>query len=203
MVKPENLLNLMKARRSIRRYQDRPVPEEMIEQLLEAARWAPSSTNSQPWEFIVVRDEAVRRLVGEHSTYYFVRMQHVAEAPLIIALVGKPKATPFYREDVAIASAQIMLQAQALGLGTCWIGAFEREAVARILKLPQDAELVGLLTVGFPAQVPPPPPRKPLASLVHYDVYGNRKKGETVRPGFVTSGWLSIILSRLRLPFRI
>jgi len=200
LVPPEALLELIRTRRSIRRYQDRPVPDEMIEQLLEAARWAPSSTNSQPWEFIVVRDPELRRLIGEHSVYFFVRQQHVGQAPVVIVLCSRLVRTPFYREDVALASANIMLQAHALGLGTCWIGAIDKKAIARLVNLPAGHQVLGLLTVGFPAEDPPPPRRKPLDSLVHYDVYGNRKPGAPVKPGPFSSGILSIVLRKLRLP---
>ena len=87
-ISPESLLALLKARRSIRRYRPDPVPDEMVEQLLEAGRWAPSASNRQPWDFIVVRDEAVRQQVAEHAAFYFIRWAHVAEAPLLIVLCG-------------------------------------------------------------------------------------------------------------------
>lgn len=203
---PESLLALLKSRRSIRRYRPDSVPDEMVEQLLEAGRWAPSASNRQPWDFIVVRDEAIRQQVAEHAAFYFIRWAHAAEAPLLIVLCGN-RRNRFYRqflhEDVGLAGGQIMLQAKALGLGTCWIGALDRKAVAGLLKIPEHLEIVGLLTVGFPAEDLPPTPRKPLAEIVHYDVYGNRADDGGATPGRIPAGPLGILLRRLRLPFRV
>jgi nitroreductase len=203
---PETVLALLKGRRSIRRYQPDPVPNEMVEQVLEAGRWAPSASNRQPWSFIVVRDETIRQQVAQHSAYYFIRWAHVGEAPLLIVLCGDAR-NPIYRrflhEDVGLAGGQMMLQAKALGLGTCWIGALDRKAIAAILKLPDHLDIVGLLTVGFPAEDPPPPPRKLLAEIVHYDVYGNRADDGGATPGRLPVGPLGILLRRLRLPFRV
>jgi nitroreductase len=200
------MLALLKSRRSIRRYRPDPVPDEMVEQLLEAGRWAPSASNRQPWEFIVVRDEAIRRQIAQHAAFYFIRWAQVTEAPLLIVLCGD-RRNRFYRrflhEDIGLAGGQIMLQAKALGLGTCWIGALDRKAIAGILKLPDHLEIVGLLTVGFPAEDPPLPPRKPLAEIAHYDVYGNRVGTEGATPGRISAGPLSILLRRLRLPIRV
>jgi len=203
---PESVLALLKGRRSIRRYRPDPVPDEMVEQLLEAGRWAPSASNRQPWTFIVVRDEAVRRQVAQHAAYYFLRWAHVEEAPLLIVLCGDARSwvyRQFLHEDIGLAGGQIMLQAKALGLGTCWIGGLDRKAIAAILKVPDHMEIVGLLTVGFPAEDPPPSPRKPLAEIVHYDVYGNRADGGGVTPGRVVSGPLGILLRRLRVKIRV
>jgi len=202
---PESVLALLKGRRSIRRYRPDPVPDELVEQLLEAGRWAPSASNRQPWAFIVIRDAAIRRQVAQHAAYYFVRWAHVEEAPLLIVLCGDARSRvyrQFLHEDVGLAGAQIMLQAKALGLGTCWIGGLDRRAIADILGVPDYMEIVGLLTVGFPAENPPPPTRKPLAEIVHYDVYGHQAAGEAVTPGRVSGGPLSILLRRLRLKVR-
>jgi nitroreductase len=203
---PETMLTLLKSRRSIRRYRSDPVTDEMVEQLLEAGRWAPSASNRQPWAFIVIRDEKIRRQVAQHAASYFIRWAHAEEAPLLIVLCGDARNRVYRRflhEDVGLAGGQIMLQAKALGLGSCWIGALDRKAIAAILKVPDHLEIVGLLTVGFPAEDPPPPPRKPLAEIVHYDVYGNRADGGGATPGRVLAGPLGILLRRLRLPFRV
>ena len=202
---PQSLLALLRERRSIRRYRPDPVPEEMVEQLLEAGRLAPSASNRQPWAFVVVRDAAICREVAQHAAYYFVRWAHVEEAPLLLVLCGdtrNPIYRQFLREDVGLAGAQIMLQAKALGLGTCWIGGLDRKAIAEILKVPDHMEIVGLLTVGFPAEDPPPTARKPLAEIVHYDAYGNQASGEKVAPGRLSAGPLGLLLRRLRIKFR-
>ena len=202
---PESLLALFRGRRSIRRYRPDTVPEEMVEQLLEAGRWAPSASNRQPWAFIVVRDEAVRQQVAQHAAVYFLRWAHVAEAPLLIVLCGNARSRiyrQFLHEDIGLAGGQIMLQAKALGLGSCWVGGLDRKAIASILNVPDHMEIIGLLTVGFPAEDPPPPPRKPLADIVHYDVYGNRAKDGSVTPGRVLAGPLGILLRRLHLKIR-
>ncbi len=203
---PESLLALLKSRRSIRRYRPDPVPDEMIEQLLEAGRWAPSASNRQPWDFIVVRDEAIRQQVAEHAAFYFIKWAQVGEAPLLIILCGNAR-NRFYRqflhEDVGLAGGQIMLQAKALGLGTCWIGAMDRKAIAGILKIPEHLEIVALLTVGFPAEDPPPTSRKALSEIAHHDVYGNRADDGDAKSGRIPAGPLGILLRRLRLPFRV
>jgi len=204
-ISPQSLLTLLKSRRSIRRYRPDPVPDEMLTQLLEAGRWAPSASNRQPWAFVVVRDEAIRRKVAQHAAYYFIRWAHVEEAPLLIALCGNghnPVYRQFLHEDVGLAGSQIMLQAKALGLGTCWLGGLDRQAIADILNLPKHVEVIGLLTVGFPAEEPDTKPRKPLEEIVHYDVYGNQEQGRDVTPGQVTGGPLKRLLRRLRLKIR-
>jgi nitroreductase len=202
---PEDTLALLKGRRSIRRYKPDPVPDELLAQVLEAGRWAPSASNRQPWTFVVVRDEAVRRELAQHAAYYFIRWAHASEAPVLIALCGNAGSRiyrQFLHEDIGLAGSQIMLQARALGLGTCWLGGVDRAAMAQILKLPDKLEVIGLLTLGFPAEDPPPTPRKPLSEIVHYDVYGNQAAGGDVTPGLVKAGPLSVLVRRLRLPFR-
>ena len=202
---PEAVMALLKGRRSIRRYRPDPVPDEMVEQLLEAGRWAPSASNRQPWAFIVVRDEEVRRAVAQHAAYYFIRWAHVEEAPLLIALCGDASSRiyrQFLHEDIGLAGSQIMLQAHALGLGTCWIGGLDRKAIAGILKVPGDMEVVGLLTVGFPDEDPKPRPRKSLAEVVHYDVYGNQEEGVSATRGRVPGGLLGEMVRRVRFRYR-
>jgi nitroreductase len=202
---PEATLELLRTRRSIRRYRPDPVPDEMLEQILEAGRLAPSASNRQPWHFVVVRDQAILKEVAQHAAYYFLRWAHVAEAPLLIILCGEAKNRlyrQFLHEDIGLAGGQMMLQAKALGLGTCWLGGVDRKAIGDILKLPEDVRVIGLLTVGFPAEEPPPTPRKPLEEIVHYDVYGRHSTGGEVRPGRLSAGPLSVLLRRFRLPFR-
>lgn len=203
---PESTLELLRTRRSIRRYRPDAVPEEMIAQILEAGRWAPSASNRQPWQFVVVRDRVVLEKVAENAAYYFLRWAHVAEAPLLIALCGNAKSRiyrQFLHEDVGLAGGQMMLQAKAMGLGTCWVGGLDRKAIGDILKLPEDVRVIGLLTVGYPAEDPPPTPRKALEEMVHYDVYGRHSDDTEVKPGRLSAGPLSVLLRRLRVPFRI
>jgi nitroreductase len=205
LMSPGAVLALLKGRRSIRRYRPDPVPDDMIGQLLEAGQWAPSASNRQPWQFIVVRDEAILKQVAQHAAYYFIRWAHVAEAPLLIVLCGEARNRiyrQFLHEDIGLAGSQIMLQAHALGLGTCWIGGLDRKAIADVLKVPEHIDIVGLLTVGFPAEEPEPPARKPLGEIVHYDVYGNRGDGGEVTSGRVVAGPLGILLRKLRFKFR-
>jgi hypothetical protein len=95
-----------------------------------------------------------------------------------------------------------MLQAEALGLGTCWIGGLDREAIGGILNVPSYLEIVGLLTVGFPAEQPDPPSRKALARMAHYDGYGNHDSGIRPVAGKPPGGWLIRLLRRLRVDYR-
>ncbi|MBN1314416.1 MAG: nitroreductase family protein [Anaerolineales bacterium] len=205
-ITPDALLEFLKNRRSIRQYRPDPVPDDLLEQILEAGRWAPSASNRQPWEFVVVRDESVRREVAMQAAYYFIRWAHVEQAPVLIVLCGNAGSKiyrQFLHEDIGLAGGQMMLQARALGLGTCWLGGLDRKAIGDVIKLPEDVQVVGLLTLGYPAEDPSPPRRKPLADIVHYDTYGNQSKDGDVTPGKIKSGPLGILVRHLRLPFRI
>lgn len=201
---PTSLMALFKHRRSIRRYKPDPVPDELVEQILEAGRWAASASNRQPWTFIVIRDKEIHKAVAQHAAFFFVQQAHVDDAPVIIALCGDAKNRvyrQFLHEDIGIAGTQMMLQAAALGLGTCWIGGMQRKAIGNILGLPPELEMVGLLTLGYPDEAPEPAARKPLEQIVHYDVYGNRSPDATALKRPVT-GPLGIVLRKLRIKVR-
>jgi nitroreductase len=146
-------LELAEKRRSVRAYRPDAVPEELLQQVLEAGRLAPSACNKQPWRFIVVRSETTRRALGAaYAREWFWK------APVVIAVCILPKEAwvrsydgkNYAMVDGALAMDHLMLAAAELGLGTCWIGAFDPAALREILNLPDGVEVVGMTPLGFP-----------------------------------------------------
>lgn len=149
-----DLYQVIKTRRSIRSYRPDPVPEEKLNRVLEAARLAPSGNNRQPWKFILVRDEKIKRgLVPlvHHQSF-------VAQAPLVVVACGE---NIHYSRggymgdfsmlvDVSIAVDHLTLAARAEGLGTCWIGSFDNSRIKQYLGIPHDFQVVALTPIGFP-----------------------------------------------------
>jgi nitroreductase len=161
-----SVFDTIKARRSIRTYKVEHIPKDKLDKLLEAARLAPSAANRQIWKFLVVEDDQIKsQLVPACNNQAFI-----GTASHVIAGIGDPTQT-WHQVDLAIALEHIALEAVELGLGTCWIGAFNEDEVKKILKIPQDKRVVALLTVGIPAESPAARPRKALEEIVAYEEY--------------------------------
>lgn len=161
-----SVFDTIKDRRSIRTYKDERIPKDKLEKLLEVARLAPSAANRQNWKFIVVENEEVKKqLVTACNNQPFV-----GTASNVIAGIGDP-AQKWHQVDLAIALEHIVLEAVELGLGTCWIGAFNEDEVKKLLKIPQNKKVVALLTVGIPAESPAARQRKSFEEIVAYDEY--------------------------------
>lgn len=156
-----DVMEAIKERRSVRRYQERPVPDEILQEILEAVRLAPSASNRQDWHFVIVKDGEQRRKLAEAAGQPFV-----GTAPVVIAgLSLNPERimsceVPAYAVDLAIAMSNITLVAAARGLGTCWIGAFSQKKAQEILGVPEKYKIVQLMTLGYPADQPRPKNRK-------------------------------------------
>jgi nitroreductase len=162
-----DLMQAIRARRSIRNFLDKSVEEELLLAVLEAGRLAPSARNMQDWRFIVVRDAATRSLLAKAAR----DQQFVGQAPVVIAACGTSDLVmtcgqPAYAIDVAIALDHMTLAAAAFGLGTCWIGAFYEDLVKEILGVPPEIRVVALLPLGYPAVEPEPRPRKSLDEII-------------------------------------
>jgi nitroreductase len=135
----------IETRKSVRAYESKPVPNDALMRVLEAAHLAPSASNLQPWHFVVVTDAEKRKKLSEGRFASFL-----VEAPVVIVGCGDPKTSPrWYMVDVAIALENIVLAATSEGLGTCWVGSFDEEKVKQMLKIPEDYRIVALLTVGY------------------------------------------------------
>jgi nitroreductase len=164
-----DVFEAVKARRSIRRYKDQPVPEEKLLKVLEAARLAPSAGNRQPWQFVVVKDLSRKRMVAQAAD----EQDFVAEAGAVIVALGDPAVSKqWYLRDPMTAVEHMALEAVEQGLGTCWIGAFDEAEVRNILKIPESLSVVCILPVGFPDEAPAARSRKPLAQVFHKEEYG-------------------------------
>jgi len=167
-----DMLELIRTRRSIRRYKKEAVPEDLVEKILEAGRWAPSASNSQPWEFILLRDRKIKEAVAQAATYG----TFLADAPLGIAVVIDPKASTHPVEDGAIATQNMLLASHALGLGTCWIGAYSsvyEEKVREILRIPKGKRVLSIISIGYSAESPKST-RKELEEITFTDFYGRK-----------------------------
>jgi nitroreductase len=178
---------LVRRRFSLRRYDpDRPVPDALVRAVLESARLAPSAENSQPWRFVAVTDPAARdRLARACFSGIFRPTRFAAEAPVILAVCAeraKPilrageavLGTALYQLDLGIAGAHIVLAAAELGLGTCWIGWFDKRRARRELGVPGHVEVVCLISMGYPrAGVEPRAKvRRPLSGITFRDRWG-------------------------------
>ncbi|MCD6547337.1 MAG: nitroreductase family protein [Nanoarchaeota archaeon] len=166
-------------RRSIRKFIDKPVEEEKIARILDAARWAPSIGNLQECEFIIVDDLGKKIQLSEAALgQYWISQASVVIVVLtkndrVSRLYGK-KADDFVKYDAAAAIQNMLLAAHALGLGACWVSVFEEEAVERILNIPSELDVHALIPIGYPAEKPNPPHRRGIEFITYFNEYGNR-----------------------------
>jgi nitroreductase len=176
-----NVLDVIRERRSIRRYKETPVPLELMKQLLEAGRWAPTGGNKQYWKFIAVTNPDLTKRVKRASPCLW------GECPAAIIICFDMDRTAITKKVLEKArtvpggiseysgypSQNIMLAASALGLGTCAIGGFNREAIIKILEIPDNLEPILLITVGYPNETPKPKPHQPLTEVAFLNSCNN------------------------------
>jgi nitroreductase len=158
----------IRGRRSIRKYKDLQIPDDVMEDLLDSMRLAPSSSNEQRWNVVVVTDADLKQKLAAASG----NQKFVAECAAY--LVGVIDAGDYFRTvDLTIALDHLTLRAVELGLGTCWIGDFEPDHVAKMLGIPKNKEIPICMTLGYPAQSPGARKRKKLTELFHLDNWGS------------------------------
>lgn len=162
---------LAKKRRSVRAYKPDAVEEDKLTQVLEAASLAPTACNYQPFQLIVIRTAGRK---GELKRIY--KRGFFIEAPLIICICALPgqawsrmDGVNYAIVDATIAMDHLILAATELGLGTCWIAAFDPDAAREILKLPPGVEPIAFTPLGYPADQPGEKKRKPLSQMIRYD----------------------------------
>jgi nitroreductase len=172
-----DVFEAIKGRRSIRAFQNRDIPPETVDRLIDAARWAPSAGNIQPWEFIIVRKPETKRKLAEAA----LEQTFIEEAPVVIVVCadenrssqgyGTRGKTLYCLQDTAAATQNIHLAAYALGLGTCWVGAFREDEAKKILNIPSGVRPVAIIPVGYPAEKPQPRNRRPINQITHYESF--------------------------------
>jgi len=167
-----NFMELLQKRYSVRAYKPDPVEDDKLHQVLEACRLAPSAANRQPFRLIVIhtagREKELQRVY--HRSWF-------SQAPLVICACALPDQAWYRRSDnknysyvdVAIVVDHLTLAATELGLGTCWVAAFDVAAAREMLELPDEVEPVAFSPLGYPADQPGPKERKALSDLVRYE----------------------------------
>lgn len=172
-----DIFQAIRDRRSIRRYKDIPVEVEKVEQVLDAARLAPSWKNMQCWRFLVVREQAARELLLSAIPDDNPGKKAIGAAPVVILVCADPEESDvengitYYVADTAIAFEHLCLAAHAVGLGTCWMGWYDEALIKRAFRMPEQVRVVGLTPLGYPDQEPKPRPRKELAEIAFFDVW--------------------------------
>ncbi len=172
-------MEVVRNRRSIRKYEDRDVSDDQLGTILDAVRWSPSWANTQCWEVIVVREAATKEQL-QGTLKKNPATKAMVQAPVVLVLCGKLQSSGFYNgqvttkhgdwfmHDLGIAAQSICLAAHDLGLGTVIVGLFDHDKVGQILGVPDGYETVTMIPVGYPAKTPEAPKRREVADFVHY-----------------------------------
>ena len=170
------VMEALKGRQSVKSYLPTPVEKEKLEKVLEAGRLAPSSYNSQCRRFIVLTDPAVKKAIHDEAG----TQPMIEQAPVVIVVCATPDhehedAMPCgevkHPIDMALSGAYMMLEAYDQSLGTCWLGAFDAEAVKKVLGIPADVKVVTMIPLGYHDGTQPRRDRKPLEEIVSYNAY--------------------------------
>lgn len=177
------LADIIKDRRSIRKYEDKPVSDEAIARILEAVQWSPSWTNCQPWEVIIVKDASVKEKLQAVMAPKNPATKAIVNAPVLLVLCGKRNVSGYYDNkastkfgdwfmfDLGIATQSICLTAQDLGLGTVIAGLFDHDAAKAVLNVPDGYDVAAMIPVGYPAKSPSAPKRREIAEFTHYEKF--------------------------------
>ncbi len=156
-------------RRSIRCYESKEIPEEVMRQILETGRQAPSAANRQPIHFVIVKDHEVAKKFSNMPFNGFIK-----ESPVVIvacADTGSLLTGKWAVVDATIAMQNMVIAAWTLGVGSCWIGAFDEKRVKESLKIPDKWKVVALITLGYPAEEPKPKNKKSFEDLFSFDTF--------------------------------
>ena len=160
-----SLVDIVLNRRSIRRYQKKNIPKDVLDKILEAGRQAPSAHNRQPWHFIVITDLKIKKNLSQWIWSKFVKdsaltIAGCAYADDDLALI-----------DISIALHNMTIAAWALGIGSCWISGFEEDKARRMLSVPDGWKIVALLTFGYPAEQPLQRRKKTIKEIVSFNKF--------------------------------
>jgi nitroreductase len=166
------VLDVIRDRRSIRKYEDRKIPKNLLDQVLEAARLAQSAGNKQPWEFVLVSEKTLKNKLAA---------SFVGESAVVIVCIAHPENcghvgfSDSFLVDVAIAIENMALVSWELGLGSCWIGHYDEEKVKNLLNIPKNLKVVSLLSLGFPKEKINKKMiknnKKSLSQIIHFEKY--------------------------------
>ena len=162
------LKELFEKRKSIRKFTGEPITEDQIKLIMQAAQIAPSASNMQPYKFIVIKDDDFKKELRKKKAF---GQRFIEKAAVIFVALGDKERDYWYKVDIGIAVQHMALQAAELGLGSCWIGAIDRDVVKELLKIPNGWAVVAFLVVGVPDQEPPARQRKSLDELFVKDSY--------------------------------
>ena len=178
-----DLMSIIKKRRSIRRYQDKSIPEDHLQQILDAIRWSPSWANTQCWEVVVVKEPAMKENLKETLPPTNPALKAMTEAPVVIALCGELKKSGYYKGqevtklgdwfmfDIGLATQSLCLMAHSLGLGTVVVGMIDHEKAKKVLGIGEGYEVVALIPIGYPAKESPAPKRREIKEFVHVEKF--------------------------------
>jgi nitroreductase len=176
----QDFMQIIRERRSVRKYEDRDVPAEALNTVLEAVRWAPSWANTQCWEIVVVRDRSVKeQLQATLPPKGNPAAGAMVKAPVVLVLCAKLKSSGYYKSevttkfgdwfmfDLGIACQSLCLAAHAQGLGTVVVGLFDHDQAKNVLNVPDDHELVVMIPLGYPAKISSAPSRREIGEFTH------------------------------------
>jgi len=169
-----DLIETIKTRRSIRRFKSTKVSDRLIDSLIDSARHAPSAGDTQPWEFVVVKDKGVKERLAETHAF----SDFVVEAPVCIVVLANEKISPnYFAIDVACAIENLLLAAHNFGLGACWVAVFDplnpnfERHVRAVLNVPSHLRVIAMVPVGHPDERVEPRKLRDLDKIVHFDKY--------------------------------
>ena len=178
-----DLMSVVKGRRSIRRFQDKPVSEKDLQMILEAIQWSPSWANTQCWEIVVVREAATKEKLKESFSPTNPAIVGLTEAPVVLVLCGKLQSSGYYKGqattklgdwflfDLGLACQSLCLMAQNLGLGTVITGFFNHDKAAEALGVKEGYQLVSVIPLGYPAKVGAAPRRREISEFTHNEKF--------------------------------
>jgi len=172
-------MDILKGRRSIRRYEEKEIPEDVLNQVLEAVQWSPSWANTQCWEVVVIRDQGTKERLKETLPPTNPGAKAIIQAPVVLALCGKLQSSGYYKGqvttkfgdwfmyDLGIATQSLCLAAYSLGLGTVVVGLLDHDKAKEVLGVPGGYELATIIPLGYPAKGAPAPRRREITEFTH------------------------------------
>jgi nitroreductase len=182
-----DFIEVIKQRRSVRKFEEKEIPDDIIQEILEAVQWSPSWANTQCWEIVVIKDNNVKEQLQQTIAPKNPATKAVANAPVVFAVCGKLNTSGYYNGsvttkfgdwfmfDLGIATQSLCLTAHELGLGTVVVGLLDQDKAKEIVKVPEGFELVVLIPCGYPSKISSAPERKNIKDFTHYDHFNTKR----------------------------